>query len=219
MTQNHDNAHFNMLEQQIRPSEVLAPKVYTAIDSIDRSYFFDEALSGLAHADAELPIGFGQMMLPPVLQARMLQALDIKPTESVLEIGTGNGYFTALLAQLAKHVTTVEIIAELSQQAQQRLDDLSISNVEFAVADASIAFTMPDRMDLIVITAACVEIPESYLHALTIGGRLFAVVGQGKVMKAQLVTRVAERDWQTLDVFETTIPAMINGEPKPQFEF
>ncbi len=105
-------AHFNMLEQQVRPNEISNARVLAALDNIDRAAFVDANLSGLAYADVALDIGFQQTMLPPLLQAKMLQALDIQADETVLEIGTGNGYFTALLAQLAQHVISVELIEE-----------------------------------------------------------------------------------------------------------
>ncbi len=219
MTKNEDNAHFNMLEQQVRPSDVLNPRVLDSFDKIDRKLFVEDYLVGLAYADTALPIGFGQVMLSPVTQGRMLQALDIKADETVLEIGTGNGYFTALLAQLAQQVISVEIVPELSAGAQHCLDKLNIKNVTLAVGDASKGWALPDRVDVIVITAAFVSVPEAYLHALNVGGRMLVVVGEETMMTAQLITRVSEREWQTESVFETVIPPMVNAEPQPEFEF
>jgi len=219
MAQDQKNAHFNMLEQQVRPSDVLNPRVLDALDKIDRRQFVADYLVGLAYADTELPIGFNQVMLSPITQGRMLQALDIADHEKVLEIGTGNGYFTALLAQLAQHVTSVELIADLSQQAQEYLTKFDITNVSLEVGDASKGWALPDRVDVIVITAAFVTVPDAYFHALNIGGRMLAVVGQGSLMKAELITRVSEREWQTTTMFETVIPSIVNAEPQPQFEF
>ncbi|KKN14284.1 hypothetical protein LCGC14_0997720 [marine sediment metagenome] len=214
-----DIAHFNMLEQQVRPSDVLDPRVLTVLKDIVRTRFVDEEFSGLAYADTELPIGYGQTMLSPVLQGRLLQALNIQPDEKVLEIGTGNGYFTALLATLAKTVISVEIVPELSVIAGRNLAKTGIDNVMLYVGDASRGWPLVDRVDLIVATAAFVSVPNDYLQSLQIGGRMLAIVGKGQNMQVQLIRRVAEREWQTRTVFETVISAMINAEPKPEFEF
>jgi protein-L-isoaspartate(D-aspartate) O-methyltransferase len=219
MTKTLDIAHFNMLEQQVRPSDVLDPRVLMALKNVVRTQFVDEDLSGLAYADTELPIGYGQMMLSPVLQGRLLQYLNVQPDEKILEVGTGNGYFTALLAQLASHVSTVEIVPELSALARRNLTAAAIDNVTFYIGDASTGWLLADRMDVIVITAAFVRIPDNYLHNIQVGGRLLAIVGKGKNMKVQLVRRVEERQWQTDTVFETMISSMTNAEPKPEFEF
>ncbi len=219
MAQNLDSAHFNMLEQQVRPSDVLNPRVLQALNDIARDQFVDESLARLAFADTELPIGFGQVMLSPVLQGRLLQTLDVQTDEEVLEIGTGSGYFTALLAQLAKHVTTVEIVPELSEMAQQNLNDASIDNVTLCIGDASRGWELSDRADVIIVTAAFVSVPDAYLQSMSIGGRMLAIVGEGDMMVVQLIRRITEWEWQTDSVFETVVPAMINAEPIPEFEF
>ncbi len=214
-----DTAHFNMLEQQVRPSEVLDPRVLAVLKQLKRTDFVDETLSGLAYADIELPIGYGQTMLPPILQGRMLQALDIQANEKVLEVGTGSGYFTALLSILAQQVTTVEIVPELSALAKQNIQRYGFDNVVYCIGDASTGWTLPDRVEVIVLTAAFVSVPDDYLQNLTVGGRLLAVVGQGQNMSMQLTRRLSEREWQTDTILETVIPAVINAEPKPVFEF
>jgi protein-L-isoaspartate(D-aspartate) O-methyltransferase len=219
MVQNQDTAHFNMLEQQVRPGDVLDQRVLAVLKQIKRADFVDESLSGIAYADTALPIGYGQTMLPPILQGRMLQALDIQEDELVLEVGTGSGYFTALLATLAQHVTTVDIVPELSVVAEQNIQHYGFDNVTYCVGDASKGWSLSDRVDVIVLTAAFVAVPDAYLQNLKVGGRLLAVVGQGQNMVVQLIQRVAEREWQTDTVLETVIPAVINAEPKPEFEF
>ena len=217
MSQSLKKAHFNMLEQQIRPSEVRNARVLKALEDVLRSDFVDESLSGLAYADTELPIGFEQTILSPVFVARMLQAVDVQADEHVLEIGTGTGYVTALLSQLAKHVTTVEMIADLSELAARNLSDND--NVTFAVGDASRGWALTDRIDVIVLTAAFHVIPDEYLQSLKVGGRILAVVGKNDPMMVTVTRRISEREWQTDSVFETVIPAIINEEPQPQFEF
>lgn len=206
-----------MLEQQVRPSDVLDSRVLGALKTVVRAEFVADELQGLAYADTDLPIGFGQVMLSPVVVGRLLQALNVQMDESVLEIGTGTGYFTALLSQLADHVTSVEIIPELSAIA---VDNLSaVDNVTLRVGDASKSWALAERVDVIISTAAFVTVPDDYLQNVAVGGRMLAVIGEGNAMTVQITYRVKEREWQTVTVFETVIPAMINAEPHEQFEF
>lgn len=217
--QEQTTARFNMLEQEIRPNEVSCPRVLEAITDIDRVIFVSEEFKGIAYAGLELDIGYGQTMLSPLLQGQLLQALILKPTENVLEVGTGNGYFTALLARLANHVTSVEIIPELAEQAKLNLTEASIDNVTVETGDASQGWKLDDRIDVIVLTAAVVTVAEEFKNALKVGGRMLAIVGEGPAMKVQLIHRTNEWEWQTETVMETVIPPMINAEPKPEFEF
>lgn len=219
MATNLDSAHSNMVAQQVRPSDVLNPQVLDAINTIKRDKFIVDEFVDLAYADTQLAIGYGQFMLSPVLEGRLLQALNVQKHEHVLELGTGSGYFTALLATLAKHVTSVEIIPELSQLAQQRLTDMAIANVTLNIGDAAQKWPQTERVDIIVATAAFVTVPDSYLQALAVGGRMLAVVGKAPVMSVQVIQRISEWDWHTDTVSETLIPAMINAEPKPEFNF
>ncbi len=206
-----------MIEQQVRPSDVLDTRVLAALSVIMREQFVCEDLVSLAYADTELPLGYGQTMLSPVLEGRLLQVLDVQPDEHVFEIGTGSGYFTALLAQLAKQVTSVEIIADLSEQAKQKIGETE--NITLVIGDASQGWDLLDRVDVIIATAAFVTVPDRHKQALQIGGRMLAVVGEAPAMEVQIIQRIAEREWRTKTVFETVIPAMINAEPKPEFKF
>jgi len=217
MAQSISKSHFNMVEQQVRPSNVLDQRVLEALSTIPRADFVNEDLSLLAYADAELPIGYNQTMLSPVLEGRLLQALNIQADEQVLEIGTGTGYFTALLAHLAQHVSSVELIPELAEQAKKNL--AGIDNIELCVGDASQGWELPSRMDVIIATAAFTTIPDEYKQSLQVGGRLLAIEGAGSAMSVQLIERISEREWLTNTVFETVVPPMINAEPKPEFEF
>ncbi|MFW5427058.1 MAG: protein-L-isoaspartate O-methyltransferase family protein [Methylophagaceae bacterium] len=217
MAHNLNKSHYNMIEQQVRPSDVLEPRVLEALATVMREDFVADDFVALAYADTQLPIGFGQTMLSPVVEGRFLQALDIQSQEHVLEIGTGSGYFTALLAHLAGHVTSVELITELSEQAQQRLS--KIENIAFYIGDAAQGWDLSDRVDVIIATAAFVTVPGRYKHALQVGGRMLVVVGVAPAMEVQIVKRTAEREWEMETVFETVIPAMINAEPKPEFKF
>jgi len=219
IVQNQNTAHFNMLEQQVRPGDVLDHKVLGVLKQIKRADFVDESLSGIAYADIALPIGHGQKMLPPILHGRMLQALDIHNGENVLEVGTGSGYFTALLSILAQHVTTIEIIEELSLTAKNNIKAYGFDNITYCVGDASKTYPLSDRIDVIVLTAAFVVVPDDYLQNIKVGGRLLAIVGQEQNMEVQLIQRVAEREWQSETILETVVPAVINAEPKPEFKF
>lgn len=214
-----NNAHSNMVAQQVRPGEVLDAKVLAAMTAIPREYFVDTEMARLAYADTQLAIGCGQVMLSPIQEGRFLQALNLQSDETVMELGTGSGYFTALLAQLAGQVISVEFFAELSALASQRLDQQGIDNVSLQVGDASKSWALADRIDAIVMTAAYQSVPDHYFHQLKVGGRLLAVTGKAPAMSVQLTYRVSEWDWHTESLFETVIPAVINAEPKAEFEF
>jgi len=214
-----NNAHTNMVAQQVRPGDVLDSRVLAAMTAIPREHFVDTDMTRLAYADTQLPIGFGQVMLSPIQEGRFLQALNLQSDETVMELGTGSGYFTALLSQLAGQVISVDYFAELSEQAAQRLAQQGIDNVSLQVGDASKKWSLPDRIDAIVITAAYVSVPDYYYHQLKVGGRLLVVTGKSPAMSVQLMRRVSEWDWQTETLFETVIPAVINAEPKAEFKF
>lgn len=214
-----DNPRQNMVMQQLRPNQVSDPGVLTALDLIDRSLFVDPAFAGLAFSETELPIGAGQSMLSPLLEGRLLQALSLQPHESVLEIGTGSGYFTALLSKLAHQVITVELNEDLLAIAQQRLADLAIDNVEFRCMDASRGVELTERIDAIIATAAYAVTPEACLHSLKVGGRMILATGTSPAMQVQRITRVNEWQWQTETLFETVMPMLCRAEPKTEFVF
>ncbi len=220
MTHALKTAHFNMIEQQIRPGYVLDERVLSVLESISRTQFIDEDMHGLAYADIALPIGHGQTMLPPILVGRLLQALQIKSTDTVLEIGTGTGYVTALLAALAAQVLSVEIYPDLSAEALDNLAKSGIDNVVLQIGDAAQGWAVDSgRVDVIICTAAMVLVPDAFLQALAIEGRMVAIVGQGEVMDVQLITRISEREWQIESVMETVVPPMVNAEPTVEFKF
>lgn len=214
-----NQAHSNMLVQQVRPGEVLDSQVLDVMAQIPRESFVEADFAALAYADTALPIGYGQYMLTPIQEGRFLQALQLTADDEVLEIGTGCGYFTALLAKLAKHVTTVELHAELSQAAETRLAALNIDNVSYQVGDAAKSWQTADRVDAVVVTAAFAALPDAYRHLLKVGGRMLVVVGEAPSMKVQLIRRSSEWDWASQTLFETVIPPVINAEPKPKFQF
>lgn len=216
-------ARFNMIEQQIRTWDVLDPKVLELFNQVPREAFVAEAYAGLAFADIEIPIGHGQTMLAPKMEGRILQALEIKKTDSVLEIGTGSGYLTALLASQAKHVVSVEIHDEISQLARQRLAGQNIHNVTLEVGDAVHGWPQHASYDVIVFTGSLPLLPEAVQTSLASGGRLFAVIGEAPAMQAQLIRRITgpgASDVFKRDVlFETCLPALINAPQPTRFQF
>jgi protein-L-isoaspartate(D-aspartate) O-methyltransferase len=217
-------ARFNMIEQQIRTWEVLDPKVLTLLNDLPRENFVPSECAGLAFADIEIPIGFGQTMLSPKLEGRILQSLNLEKTHNVLHIGTGSGYFTGLLASLAKQVVTVEIEAELSAIAAKKLADNHISNVVLKVTDANTGrlSTVAGKKvlyDAIVYTASSPVEPVGIREQLVIGGVMFIVLGVAPVMRATLIQRVSETGFREDVLFETCIPELINAPQAKQFEF
>lgn len=215
---NLEQARFNMIEQQIRTWEVLDPKVLELLHQVPREDFVPRNYVGLAFADLEIPLGHGQAMLSPKLEARMLQALALKPTDIVLEIGTGSGYMTALLAKLAQHVYSVERIQELSHAAARKLAEHNITNVTLEVGDGAHRWDT-GTYDVIVLTGSVPMLPEDFQHQLKPGGRLLAVVGEAPAMEAILVTCVAPGMHRRTTLFETCIPALANAPQPERFHF
>lgn len=203
---NLEQARFNMIEQQIRPWEVLDERVLNCFEEVHRDLFVDEQYQNLAYADYQLPINDQEKMFPPVVEGRMLQALAIQPGDMVFEIGTGSGYITACLAALGKQVLSYEVDTELLQQAQERLDKLGYNNINIENGDAFSCCDFRERFDVICITGALHQIPECFYPALTLGGRMFCVVGDSPVMQALLITREDEQQWSVTRLFETDLP-------------
>ena len=222
MTYDVERARFNMVEQQIRTWDVLDPEVLELLYSVKREEFVPPAYRGLAFADLELPLGegshAGQKMWAPKLEARVLQEVATKPGESVLEIGTGSGYVTALLASLAKEVVSVEIDARRAAEARIRLVRHGLSNVRVEVGDGAAGFGS-DRYHVIVLTGSTPVLPEEFARQLAPGGRLFAIVGDPPVMTARLVRWNAPGTPAVVDLFETVVPPLINARQPVRFAF
>lgn len=207
---NFETARHNMIEQQIRPWNVIDPIVLDALEAIPRENYVSKELKESAFSDVELPIGCNQVMLSPKIEAKILQAVQVQKTDKVLEIGTGSGYMTALLAHLADKVCSVEINSELSQQAEQKLSDEGINNVTFVVDDAANGFPHNGPYDVIILTGSLPQLPESFKQSLKPGGRLFAVIGTAPIMEATLITRVSTSQFSYEGLFETLIPELEN---------
>ena len=219
MTAVTSKAHANMVWQQLRPNDVSDPGVLQVLQNTDRADFVDESLKALAYADTQLPIGHDQHLWSPLQEARILQALQLNKTDTVLEIGTGSGLFTAMLAQLAGKVISVEIYPEFSQGAQHRLQAMNLDNVALEIGDACQGWPVAERVDAVVLTAAYPQVPEHYLHQLAVGGKLLAIVGAAPAMSVQRITRTDETRWHTETLFETVVAMMLGAEPKPEFAF
>ena len=216
---NIEQARFNMIEQQIRPWEVLDPNVLDLLFVVKREDFAPAAYRNLAFADMELPIGQGQVMLAPRVEARLMQELGLKKTDKVLEIGTGSGYMAALMAARAEHVVTVECRPELAEMAKTNLGNAGIGNVTVETGCGANGWASRGPYDAIVLSGSVSSVPESILKQLRVGGRLAVVVGEAPVMEAQLITCTAEGVYNTVNLFETVIPALDGGTPKESFSF
>jgi len=216
---NIEQARANMIEQQIRPWDVLDQRVLDTISAIPREDFVPAAWRNLAFADLSIPLPHGQVMMPPRVEARLLQAIEVKPYETVLEIGTGSGYLTALLASMAKQVYSVDIHDDFVTGAQQHLSEHGIGNATIEHGDAANGWNSHGPYDVIVLTGSVPCIPEVMREALRIGGRLFAVLGDAPVMEAQLLTRHGKDEWSTETLFETELPPLQNVAAAATFSF
>ena len=214
---NVDQARFNMVEQQIRTWEVLDQKVLDLMAEVPREDFVPAAYRNLAFADTCIPLAHGQTMMPPRVEARMLQALQIEPAERVLEVGTGSGFVTALLARLAAHVTSVEIHDTLRREAQEKLARHGIENVELHTGDACRGWDQGAPYDVIAVTGSLPELDQRFQESLTIGGRLFVIIGQEPAMEALLITRTSATQWATDSLFETVVPPLEGVEQPERF--
>jgi len=208
-----EKARFNMVEQQIRPWDVLNPRVLDVLSEIPRENFTPDEYKTLAYVDTRIPLGSYEdrpcTMVNPNINGRILQALNVQPDDLILEIGTGSGYLTACLAKLGRHVDSVDINEELTEMAENNLRSLNITNVNLATGDASKTWEQKQSYDVIAITPAMKRIPESYKKMLKVGGRLFVITGEAPVMTAHLVTRTGKDEWTVDDLFETSIEPMI----------
>lgn len=211
-------ARFNMVEQQIRTWDVLDQGILDLLFSVKREDFVPPAYRLLAFADLEIPLGDGQRMWTPKMEARVLQELELGAGESVLEIGTGSGYFTALLASRKARVTSVEINPRLAAEARGRLARAGIGGIELAVGDGAHGYGA-EQYDVIVLTGSTPVVPDAFLAQLKAGGRMFAVVGDRPAMAARLTRSVAPGALTTADLFETVIEPLANAAQPVRFLF
>jgi protein-L-isoaspartate(D-aspartate) O-methyltransferase len=214
-----EQARFNMVEQQIRPWEVLDQTVLDLLFKVRREEFVPAAYRSLAFFDMEIPLGQGESMWSPKLEARALQALQLKKTDKVLEIGTGSGYLTALLASLAGQVYSVEIHPDFIRDAETRLKAHGFDNITLETGDASLGWEKHAPYDVIVVTGSLPVMPANLPAQLAPGGRLFAITGDDPVMEAQLVTCVSHGVFRTESLFETSVKPLVNAVQPERFVF
>ncbi|MBR7799951.1 protein-L-isoaspartate O-methyltransferase family protein [Undibacterium fentianense] len=213
---NIEQARFNMIEQQIRPTNVSAPEVLELLGVVKRENFFPAGQKSLAFFDTGLPLAAGIVSLSPKLEARIVQDVAAKKTESVLVVGADSGYLAALLAHQARHVTVLEAVAEVKTLAQTNLSQNGIVNVDVQWGDA-LESSQFATFDVIVVTGSLETVPTNLQEQLNVGGRLFVIVGKAPVMTAQLITRESELFFNTKSLFETVIPALSQVKPMSTF--
>ena len=211
---NIEQARFNMVEQQVRTWEVLDQSVLDLMERAPRDAFVPEEYRALAYADICVPLAHDQVMMPPRVEARLLQALQLDAADRVLEIGTGSGFLTYLLAAIAGHVVSMEIHEDLLQAARRRLERHAVFNVTLDHGDGVAGRAAGAPYDAIAVTGSVPVLDEHFQRQLSIGGRLFVIVGEEPAMEARLVTRMSEDQWTTQSLFETVIPPL-QGAPEP----
>jgi len=215
---NIEFARQQMVQHQVRAWDVLSANVLEVLETTPREVFVPAGYENLAFAEIEIPIGRGESMLAPVIEGRVLQALELKESDRVLEVGTGTGFLTACLAKLGASVTSVDIHPEFIDNARVTLDELGIGNVDFEVMDAT--RKLPDaEFDAIAVSGSLERFDPRFVDILSPGGRLFVVTGDAPVMEARLVRRLYEGDWESEALFETDLKRLSNGEQPPEFRF
>jgi protein-L-isoaspartate(D-aspartate) O-methyltransferase len=215
---NIDYARLQMVNQQVRGWNVNDEDVLEMLGSLPREGFVPQGYESLAFADMAIPIGHGESMMTPTIEGRLLQALGLRGSERVLEIGTGSGFMTACLAKLAAHVTSVDVHADFVDGAAMKLENAGIDNVTLLQMDAT--RELPDeRYDAIAVTGSIQTFDPRFVEALTDDGRLFVVVGDAPAMEAKLIERKGGHDWQTLSLFETDLKPLVHGARPVEFCF
>ena len=214
-----EQARFNMVEQQIRPWQVLDPAVLHTLQHIAREIFVPSAYQALAYTDTEIPLGHGQTMVAPRIDARLMNDVALKPSDKVLEIGTGSGYLTALLADRSHHVVSLEINPELHAQAKANLQSAGITNADLRMADGSAGASDAGPFDAIVLGGSVFEVPQTLLDQLKVGGRLIAIVGDEPVMQATLYTRTSASVWDHRVLWDTAAPRLLGFTQPSRFHF
>ena len=216
---NIESARHHMVVSQIRTGQVLDDRILELVGRGPRQDFVPDALRNLAFVDMQVPLGHGEVMMAPLVEARLLQELAIKTTDKILEIGTGSGYMTWLLAQLGVKVHSVEIRADFTARASEKLAAHGVRNVELEIGDGARGWNKQAPYDVILVTGSLPLLPEEFKNQLRIGGRLVAIVGQSPAMEAQLVTRLTETSFDTRGLFETDLPPLQNALAPSAFVF
>jgi protein-L-isoaspartate(D-aspartate) O-methyltransferase len=220
---NIEQARYNMIEQQIRPWEVLDPSVLSLLSIVRREDFVPPAYKALAFVDTEVPLreggAHGQSMFSPKLEARLLQDLAVARHEQVLEVGAGSGHMAALLAHKAQQVTTFEIVPALARMAEANLRRAAVMNARVVEGDGSRGLPEQAPFDVILLSGSVASLPQHLLEQLKVGGRLAAIVGAEPIMRATLVTRVGDEAWRTVELFDTMAPRLRGFDEPTRFVF
>jgi len=216
---NFDQARFNMVEQQIRPWEVLDGQVLDLLESTHREDFVPVRYRKMAFSDIAIPLDHDQYMMKPVVEGRLLQSLELQPDETVLEIGTGSGFITACLAQMSKRVVSVDIHEEFSREAAQKLKEKGLTNVELETGDAMMGWQPEQAHDVLVVTGSVEDVPDHFRGWVNPGGRMFVVCGDEPAMEAKLLTKLNATEWREESLFETDLARLVNAEKAPEFKF
>ena len=216
---NFNTARYNMVEQQIRPWNVLDLNVLDLLSSVHREDYVPDEYRNSAYSDFEIPLGNGELMLPPRMEGRILEVLQVQPHETVLEIGTGCGFLTSLLAHFALRVFSVDINPAMSEIAASNLDSHDISNVTLEVGDGASGWDQHAPYDVIVLTGSTPMLADSFEKSLNINGRLLAIVGDEPNMEVQMITRINSTEFKREVLFETVVPALQNAPQPARFVF
>ena len=214
-----EQARYNMVEQQIRPWEVLDPDVLELLLKVKREEFVPGPYRSLAFVDMEIPLGHGEQMWSPKLEARVLQELQLKKTDKVLEVGTGSGYLTALLASLSAHVRSVDCVAEFVAEAGRKLAAHGLGNISLETGDGARGWPAQGPYDAIIMTGSLPLLPEALPKQLAPGGRLFVILGEGPIMQATLITCIAPGSYRRTVLFETLVKSLQHAVQPERFVF
>ncbi|MEN8166644.1 MAG: protein-L-isoaspartate O-methyltransferase [Pseudomonadota bacterium] len=222
MADSNAQARFNMVEQQIRPWDIFDPRILSLLEELPREQFVPQEYQHLAFADIEVPIGHAQQMMFPRMEAKLLQTLDLQPDDRVLEVGTGSGFLTACLARLAGRVVSIDIHADFSEAARERLGDLGLRNVQLRTGDAlTIPLDEDGPFDAIAVTGSLPSSAQAdiFRRQLKPGGRLFVIIGNSPVMEALLITRISDTSYREEAILETEQAPLEGAEQPAVFEF
>jgi len=207
-----------MVQQQVRTWNVSDPSVLRVISELQREHFVPSGYENLAFADTNIPLPHGQMMMKPIVEGRLLQALELKSEHNVLEIGTGTGFLTACLAKLSAAVSSIDVFSDFVAIAKSNLADAGIENIELVCMDATTELPR-GQFDAVAVTGSLPVFDTRFLDAVKPGGRLFVIVGNSPVMDARIVTRIGENDWTTKSLFETDVRPLLNASRPSAFSF
>ena len=219
MSMNFEQARFNMVEQQVRPWEVLDGRVLALLEKTHREDFVPVRYRKMAFADMAIPLDHDQSMMKPVIEGRLLQALELKPDETVLEIGSGSGFITACLSRMAKLVISVDIYEQFTNEVEAKLKEKGISNVELETGNVMTGWQPEQAHDVLVVTGSVPSIPDHFRGWVNPGGRIFVVCGDEPAMEAKLLTKLNATEWREESLFETNLARLIDAERAPEFEF